>query len=171
VANGCFTHLISALAHDEEVIDELFWLGFGMVAVDAIRDLGDAEGPFADVEVRRAGVNDLEAVVSLIHEYGRYMAESPTFEALVDKSDAEFQKATLSEPSSVTWLSLHEGEAVACMRIGPSQEDASYVILDEKTASITMAFTKEHLRGRGIGATKDAPLISSRRTCWAAPSG
>jgi len=39
------------------------------------------------------------------------------------------------------------------MRIGPSQEDASYVILDEKTASITMAFTKEHLRGRGIGAT------------------
>jgi len=81
VANGCFTHLISALAHDEEVIDELFWLGFGMVAVDAIRDLGDAEGPFADVEVRRAGVNDLEAVVSLIHEYGRYMAESPTFEA------------------------------------------------------------------------------------------
>jgi GNAT superfamily N-acetyltransferase len=166
VANGCFTHLISVLAHDEEIIDELFWLGFGMAAVDAIRDLGDAEGPFADVEVRRAGVNELEAVVSLGHEYGRYMTESPTFMALVEKSDTEFQKATLSEPSSATWLALYEGEAVSYMRVGPSHEDASYVIQDEKTASITKAFTKEHVRGRGIGAT-----LLKRSLDWAKSGG
>jgi GNAT superfamily N-acetyltransferase len=152
VANGCFTHLISALAHDEEIKGELFWLGFGMVAVDAMRDLGDVEGPFADVEIRRAGIRDLEVAESLSHEQERYMAASPTLMALVEKSRGEFHKETLSNPAQATWLASYKGEVVSRMRIGPCTQDAAYIITDERTASITAAFTKEDFRAKGISA-------------------
>ncbi|UCE28318.1 MAG: GNAT family N-acetyltransferase [Candidatus Coatesbacteria bacterium] len=153
VANGCFTHLISTLAHDEDVLDELFWLGFGMVAVDAMRGLGDVEGPFADVEIRRAAIRDLEVAESLSHEQERYMATSPILMALVEKSRGEFHKEILSNPAQATWLASYKGEVVSGMRIGPSTQDAAYIITDERTASITAAFTKEHVRCKGIGAT------------------
>jgi len=153
VRDGCFTHLAGALARDKEIIDALFWLGFGLAAVDAMRDLGDVEGPFADVEIRRADVRDLEVAESLSHDQERYMASSPTLMALLEKSSAEFHKETLSDPARATWLASYEGEVVSRMLIGPSHEDAAYVISDEETASITAAFTKGHVRGQGIGAS------------------
>lgn len=166
VTNGCFTHLVSALAHDKEIIDELFWLGFGMVAVDAMRDLGDVEGPFAEVEIRRAGIRDLEVAVSLSHEQERYMATSPTLMALVEEPGPEPHKKTLSDPAQATWLASYQGEVVSRMRIGPSYENAAYVIVDDKTASITAAFTKEHVRGQGIGAS-----LLKRSVDWAKAEG
>lgn len=153
VANGCFTHLISVLVHDKEIIDELFWLGFGMAAVDAMRDLGDVEGPFADVEIRRASIRDLEVAESLFHEQERYMATSPTLMALVEESSREFHKEILSNPAQATWLASYKGEVISRMLIGPCTQDAAYIITDERTASITAAFTKEHMRDKGIGTT------------------
>jgi hypothetical protein len=38
VADGCFTHVITLLAHDRETIDTWHWLGFG-------KNWGDEDGP------------------------------------------------------------------------------------------------------------------------------
>lgn len=53
VANRCNTHLITHFAHDGEIIETFSWLGFGMAAVDAVRDLSPLKGMNYDVELKR----------------------------------------------------------------------------------------------------------------------
>ncbi len=168
VAKGCFTHLVTVLAHDREMIDTLFWLGFGVVAVDALRGLHNVnEGrPSPDVEIRRAGLDDLELVTSLSAEYQRYMAESPIYLAPEARAEKEYHEKWLSNPSNALWLASYEGEVVSYMKIGPFSEDAAYIISDEKTASITGAYTKEHLRGKGIGTA-----LLNESLSWARSKG
>jgi GNAT superfamily N-acetyltransferase len=168
IANGCFIHLVTVLAHDQEMIDSLFWLGFGMVAVDALRDLHNVhEGrPSTEVEIRRADLDDLELVMSLNAEYQRYMAGSPIYLALVNRSEKGYHEKWLSNPSNALWLASYEGEIVSYMKIGPFSEDAAYVISDEKTASITGAYTKENHRGKGIGTT-----LLNQSLSWARSEG
>ncbi len=149
VVNGYFTHMISVLAHDEEIIDTLFWLGFGMVAVDAMRDLRNIQGPVADVEIQLATLDDLDVVVSLNHELARYLTGPPIFMAMTEKRSKEYHEKWLSKPSHLLWLASCEGQVVSYMRICPLNEDS--VITDEKTAWIEGAYTKEHMRGKGIG--------------------
>lgn len=166
VADGCFTHLVGVLAHDRQIIDALFWLGFGMAAVDAMRDLGDVEGPFADVEIHRAGVDDIDIVLSLSHDQERYMTTSPTFMALTDLFCKETCQKMLQNPSVASWLASYNRDAVSRLQIGPSHQGAAYVISDEKTASITAAFTKEHVREQGIGAS-----LLKHSLAWAKSAG
>jgi len=154
-ANGCFTHLVTVLAHDREIIDSLFWLGFGMAAVDALRGLHrvQEDRSSTDVEIRRADLADLELVTTLSAEYERYMAGSPVYLALTQKEGEDYHGKWLSNPSNALWLASYKGEAVSYLGIWPFSEDAAYIISDEKTASIRGAYTKEHLRGKGRGTT------------------
>lgn len=155
IANGCFTHLITVLAHDQEIIDSLFWLGFGMAAVDALRDLHSVREakPSIDIEVRRADLEDLDLVTSLSVEYQRYMAGPPIYMALPAIERREYHEKWLSNPSNALWLASYEEKVVSYLGVGSFSEDAAYIISDEKTASIAGAYTKEQLRGRGIGTT------------------
>ena len=168
VADGCFTHLVTVLAHDREMIDSLFWLGFGMVAVDALRGLHNVNegGSSPDVEIRRAGLDDLELVTSLSAEFQRYMAGSPIYLAPTSRAEKEYHEKWLSNPSNALWLASQEGEEISYMKIGPFSEDAAYIISDEKTASITGAYTREHLRGKGIGTA-----LLNQSLSWARSKG
>ncbi len=168
VADGCLTHLVTVLAHDQELADSLFWLGFGMVAVDALRDLHNVnEGkPSPDVQIRRASLDDTELAISLSAEYQRYMAESPIYLASANSAENGYHERWLSNPLYALWLASHEGEVVAYMKIGPFSEDAAYIISDKKTASITGAYTKEHHRGKGIGTT-----LLNHSLSWARSKG
>lgn len=149
VANGYFTHLISVLTHDEEIVDTLFWLGFGMAAVDAMRDVRNIKSPFADVEIRLATLDDLDMVVSLSHELARYMTGPPIFMAMTEKTGREFHEKWLLKPLHSRWLASCKGKVVSNMKICPVNED--FYITDEKTIWVKGAFTKEHMRGKGIG--------------------
>lgn len=149
IANGCFTHLITALAHDKEVIDTLFWFGFGMAVVDTMRDSGNIQCPVIDVEIRLATLDDLDVIVSLDHELARYLAGPPIFLAMTEKRSKEYHEKWLSDPLHSMWLALDHGQAVAYMKICPINED--YLITDEKTVWIQGAYTKENMRGKGIG--------------------
>ena len=44
VADGYHSHLISIMANDRDGIDGWHWLGFGMAAADAVRDLQPVPG-------------------------------------------------------------------------------------------------------------------------------
>lgn len=166
VRNGCYTHLVSTLAHDEGIVVALFWLGFGLAAVDAMRDLGDVEGPLADVDIRRADGDDVDIVLPLEHAQERYMATSPIFMPLVELSNKGECRASLSDPRVATWVASDHGKAVSRMRIGPASEDAAFIITDERTASITAAFTEEAVRAQGISAA-----LLRRSLAWAKAEG
>lgn len=67
VTNRCNTHLITHFAHDGEIIETFSWFGFGMAAIDALRDLSPLKDMNSDVEIKKATIDDLESVTSLSH--------------------------------------------------------------------------------------------------------
>jgi GNAT superfamily N-acetyltransferase len=166
VANGCFVHLVSSFANDHEAIAGWPWLGFGMIAADAVRDLNPVSGPVADIDVRRAGLEDVEPAMVLSEALQRYMAEAPTFLAYNEKFDRAFHKDWLAEPANALWLAWDGDEAVACLGHGAANPDACDIIHDHKTTSITRAFTKEGVRGGGI-----ATALLNRALEWARTEG
>jgi GNAT superfamily N-acetyltransferase len=166
-ATGYATHLVSTLASDTGAITGWPWMGFGMVAADAVRDLSPVQGTdAAGVSIRRAGIEDLEEFMDLEGALARYLADAPTF--LVGASaDSEAEAASLLEdPEKVVWLATQEGRPIAYLLIGPASEDASTIIYDEGTCSITGAYTRPEARGSGA-----ATALLNRALAWAREEG
>ena len=166
VDDGCFVHLISALANDRAGIDGWQWLGFGLIAADAVRDLEPAPDTSADVDVRRGRLEDIEQAMALDDALQRHMAAAPTFLPYVDMHGREYHQEWLEDPANALWLARRGAEAVAYMRLGPASTDACTIIHAETTTSIVGAFTQEHARGRGI-----ATALLNRSLEWARSEG
>ena len=165
-ADGYFTHLIGMLVNDRDGIDGWHWLGFGMIAADAVRDLQPSQGCDADVDIRCVCLQDLEQVMMLGEALQRHLAASPTFLADTEERDRGYYEEWLQDPDKAIWLAYHGTEAVAYIRLGPASEDASTIIYDEKTTSILGAFTRKKARGRGI-----ATALLNRSLEWARAAG
>jgi GNAT superfamily N-acetyltransferase len=166
VADGYFTHLVSLLANDHEAVDGWHWLGFGMVAADALRNLDPVSGGGARVDVRRARLEDVEQVMALDGALWRHVAAAPTFLVDTEERDRGTYEAWLQDPEKALWLAYRDGEPVAYMGLGPASDDASTIIRDEKTASVSGAFTREGTRGIGV-----ATALLSRGLAWARAQG
>jgi GNAT superfamily N-acetyltransferase len=151
VADGCFTHVITLLAHDREAVDAWHWLGFGLTSVDAIRDLTPVQGTVADIEIRRAGSEDIEQAMALNRALERHLATAPIFLVSEETLEKEFHEQWLADSAHALWLAYRGREVVACIGLEPSNPKACYIIRDEKTISITSAFTEESERNKGIG--------------------
>jgi GNAT superfamily N-acetyltransferase len=150
VADGCFTHVITLLAHDRGAIDAWYWLGFGLAAVDAIRDLTPLQAAIANIEIHRAGPEDIEEAIMLDQALQRHLATAPIFLVPEETLEKEFHEQWLADSAHALWLAYRVGEVVACMGLEPSNPKACYIIRDEKTTSITSAFTEESERNKGI---------------------
>jgi GNAT superfamily N-acetyltransferase len=165
VADGYLAHVIGTLAHDSDLLEMWHWLGLGMLAADAVRDLSPPTGPTAEVEVRRADQQDAEVCTALEAALQRHLASSPTY--LVTEGGDSFSHARwLADPAHALWLAYQDGEAVAHLRIEPANEDACTLIQDPATASITGAYTMPHARGAGVGSA-----LLDRALAWARAEG
>ncbi len=162
VADGCHTHVVSMLGNDGEGIEGWQWLGFGLAAVDGLRELKPVGGATAEVEVRRASVEDVEEAMMFDKALNQHMAAAPTF-WMHESQDYE---QWLRKSANVLWLAYLGGEAVGCMGLEPGHEDGCQIVQDEKTVSIASAFTKEGMRGRGI-----ATALLNRSLEWAQIEG
>jgi len=162
VADGCFTHLVTMLAHDREGIESWHWLGFGLAAVDSLRELKPVRDGAAKVELRRASVEDVAEVAAFGEALNRHVAAPPTFWI----HESEDYEKWLEQAENVLWLAYEGEEVVGCIGLGPANPDACAIIQDEKTASIVSAYVKEHARGRGI-----ATALLNRSLEWARTEG
>ena len=157
VADGCFLHVITLLAHDRQAIDAWYWLGFGLTTVDAIRDLTPVQETGTDVVIRRAGLEDIEQAMALSQALEQHLAAAPIFVIeehasliLSNIGGDEGGKQWLANSANALWLAYRDGEVVAGMGLEPPNPEACYIIRDEKTTSITSAFTRESERNKGI---------------------
>lgn len=150
VGAGYCTHLLSIMTSDAEGIEGWRWLGFGLLAVDGVRDLAPVPGATGGVKVRQAGLDDLQQVSTLMGELRQYMAEPPTFLHQEDAIGAEEDEEWLADPARAIWLAYQGTGAVACMVQGPANPKASVLIDDSGTTSIVGAYTREAARSGGI---------------------
>lgn len=162
VADGCFVHAISMLGHDRQGIEGWHWLGFGLAAIDALRDLTPVEGAGATAQLRQAGAEDAAAAVPLFRGLERHLAGAPAFWIHKLQEPREW----LSRPGRALWLAYDQGMAVGCLGAGPDYEGGCQVLQDEGTVSVELAFTHEAARGRGIGST-----LLNQALAWAREKG
>jgi len=154
VADGYFAHAVTLLAHEREVMNAWFSLGFGMVEVDAVRDVSPVEGGKTEVEIRRAGLEDIDIVLTLRVALRRHLAEAPIFIPLVTQGGRKFYEEWLPDSTNALWLAYRDRDAVAFMELTPSSRLGVVMpVHNENTATVTGAFTKEDLRQCGIGTT------------------
>ncbi len=166
VGDGWPTHLMSVLVTDHEEIESWHWLGFGMIAADAVRELRRVPEESVPVEIRRAGPHDIEPVLRLAEAMVQHTAGSPTFLLRQESRERRHYVEWLADPGKALFLADCGGEDVAFMKIGPASRDACTIIRDETTASVVGAFTVEERRGEGI-----ATVLLNRALGWAGANG
>jgi len=164
IADQYTAHYISLFPDDVRALRTWHWLGFGMIAVDAMRSLDPIQNFDVDAEIRRAEPQDLESVMKLHEALRLYSLGSPIF-LPTEKRDRNYYKECLQNPNKVIWLAYRDEEPVAFLSLGPADDDVSTIIVDEKTTSIYEAFTKENVRGGGVGtALLDHALKSAQES-------
>ena len=165
VADDRRSHFVSLLPDDAAGREALGWLGFGVTNVDGLRDVAPL-GPMTlrGVNVVRAGPADLDAVAALQEGLRTHLATTPLFMSF-PATDRDALAAQLADPTIAVLLATDDRGPVAFIRVGPHSTDASTIIRDEGTASITGAFTRADRRGQGMARVLlDAVLAWARES-------
>jgi GNAT superfamily N-acetyltransferase len=170
-AEGYTMHMVNILAHDQASLAQWPWLGFGMLAGDGVRDLcplntHPADSRNTEIDIRRAGPEDLTRVVALTRALHQHLMASPTFLSNWGPPDRVAYITYLQDPAHAVWLAWRDGEAIAYLHAGPANDEASTIIYDEGTCSIMGAYTQETVRGAGIGTA-----LLERALAWAKDAG
>lgn len=165
VGSGCLAHYVSLLPSDRGALAALHGLGFGMLAIDALRGLDALPEARADVDIRRAEMEDLDAVLALDEGLWEHMRSTPSFQPVERRGRSHFAK-WLENPERVIWLAGWKGEPVAFMSLGPANEDVCTIIRDSGTTSIYSAYTRAGARCRGI-----ATALLAHALRWARSAG
>ncbi len=150
LAHGCFSHGVTLFAHEREAIDAWFSLGFGLTVIDALRDASSVQRSVADIEIRRATPEDVDLVTPLELALRRHLARSPIFIPLIIDEGRKNPEHWLPDSANALWLAFQDDNVVAFMRLEPAGFEVM-PISEKTTVAITRAFTKENVRGQGIG--------------------
>jgi GNAT superfamily N-acetyltransferase len=159
IADGCAVHAVTLMTHNREGIEGWQWLGFGLAAVDGVRDLTPVPGVPTNLDVRQAGLQDAGELTSLGRALEQHMAAPPVFWIHETQDFVEW----LQQPEHVAWLAYDGEEAVGCLGLELGHGDECEIVQDEDTARISMAYTRRGARCRGIGtALLDQALAWAR---------
>ncbi|MBN1659178.1 MAG: GNAT family N-acetyltransferase [Anaerolineae bacterium] len=166
LAGGYIQHALTLFAHDRPAIEAWHWLGFGLAAADGVRSLHPVPVDAPGVTVRRAALDDVDAVAALLAGLRRHLASSPTF-LIQDQEDVHTQsEAWLADPDITLWLAHRDSTPVGFLVSGPASDNASTIIVDPGTCSITGAYTLPEARGRDVGTA-----LLDRALAWARDAG
>lgn len=147
---GCQVHALTLLANDKAAERFWFWNGFGMLVVDAIRGVHPVGASVPKkLDIRRAEMEDAEAIAALEVEHWGHYAQPPTLMAPQTPEDAAAYRNFLNNPHNSVWLALDRGKAVAYMRFEAQSFGAAEIVRSKKTTAITAAYTQPAYRGRG----------------------
>ena len=155
VSDGCFTHAVTFFASDTTLRDLLYWSGFGLFVVDAIRainqdDLNNIDEPGSEIVIRNANDNDLGELARLDNELVTYLSRSPTFLFAERNDEPETAKAFLDE-NSISVVAERDHRVLACIRGTSQKENSCTIVRDTNIMGIDFAYTDPGVRGTGIG--------------------
>jgi GNAT superfamily N-acetyltransferase len=150
---------------------EVAWaaLGFGRINVVAVRDLAPTGRPAGSgVEVRLAGLDDLDDVDRLVDEEAVFHAGSPIFRPYVRAQTVEAVRAELADQLAgdehAFLLARHGGRDVGVLSIGPGLGSPLYI--PDGGAYIAATAVLPEARGSGVGAA-----LADAAFAWAGDHG
>ena len=160
---GPVGHLVLQFPFDEDAIETWGRLGFGMAVGDGVRALDpdpdldsnslkqDTDDLRGDIVIRRATSIDREAIHALIQGLEAHLVAPPIYLRDHSFSTLEQVDEKLADRSQAVFVALCDEEAVGYLEIGPASNNASTIIRDPGTASITGAYTCPSFRRRNLG--------------------
>jgi len=166
VAEGCLSHLITVLANDRAVTEGWFWLGFGMIAVDAVRDSRPPPPAGAEIDIRLASPADAGRIAKFATAIRRHMEAAPVFVPFAGAVSEQDVRGWLADPGQAVFIACRDGKPAGCIHIQPANPSAAWAIQDTGTASIKGAFTRPQCRGVGVATT-----LLARAVRWADDNG
>lgn len=166
VADGRAVHGISLFADDAPASEALRWLGFGLAAADAVRDLAPPPLQPPALRITRAGPADLDQLAALDDGLHRHLMAPPVLLHLAEPGDHSELAADLADPAFAFMTAWEGDEALAFIKFGPATDSACAIIVDPGTSSITGAFTRPDMRGGGVAAA-----LLARGLAWAREAG
>jgi GNAT superfamily N-acetyltransferase len=170
VERGHLKHVVMTFADEHDILDTWFSMGFGMTNIDTLRDVSALPGPVDDVEMRPAGPGDFDTLMKFRDSLCVHLTSTPVFQFIPsearEKSAEEFRKQ-LVDGNLAVWLACENGKVTGCMRVIPSSQcDFRMPTVDKSICGISMAFTEEADRLRGVGTA-----LLDRVLKWAREKG
>jgi GNAT superfamily N-acetyltransferase len=146
----CHLHLIGHFAHDSWLQETLYHLGFGALIAERLRDcsgIGEQQQRMIRAE------QDLSKFVDLHLEHILYYPKSPIFILRsTDRSEALADLETHAARGDVFFVYYEQSQPCAYLIIGKSTTGREGFLLQQtNTAQIKSAYTRQNLRGKGVG--------------------
>jgi len=171
VARGRDAHYALVPATDPELVDAWFRLSFGAQHAAAIQETPESlDSPPANVVVRRAVAEDLDAATALDLELPRHQDRSPVFSrmpaptGITDEDRAEFL-SDVNDPEIGLFVAEMDDKLVGELLMVPVERSSMHVGLarPERAAFLGFAATLPEARGSGAGlALTNAGLAWAR---------
>jgi GNAT superfamily N-acetyltransferase len=156
---------VTLFSYEREAHDAWVSLGFGMLGIDALCDLGPLPGAGADVEIERMGPDEIGLVELLELGLHRHLASSPSLIPLLIAGGRTAREEWLAQPDRALWIATQAREASAWLCVQPSKATV-LPVESQTTAACTGAYTVPAARGSGMGSA-----LLEHALAWAREQG
>ncbi len=155
---GCFSHYAVVSPADPALLHAWHSLTFGIQQVYALRPLDDLDGGNvalpSGVEIRRAKPDDRALLADFSDIIWRHQVQGPVWGMTLPEDVAEMREGwaeLLDEPDWTVWLAFLDGQPVGIQGYHPEAESDDDMLVGEGCAALSVAGTREAVRGLGIG--------------------
>jgi GNAT superfamily N-acetyltransferase len=157
VSHGVFDQYVMALAHDRNLVDTWFSLGFAQQQGHGILSLTDyatTELTPEGITIRQIQPGDETILKELSSTIAEYQTHSPVFAPAPPEYLLELQEGfseLLQDDDCTMWLAERDGEVLAFQGYFTVTADPTIMINPENCVELSIAGTKMEARGTGLG--------------------
>lgn len=159
ITAGYLCHYVQVGATDVSTEEDWHALGFGREVVTAIRPTGPLASTGRSCAIRRAGPEDLDAVVGFVAGLHRFEAAAPTWRPHLPETEPEIravQARMLHDAACACWIACQGGQPLAMQTFQPPPPYLSPMIVPD--ASVYLPTARLHGAGReGYGHRHEPP--------------
>jgi GNAT superfamily N-acetyltransferase len=173
VQEGRIAHYAVVPAHDAQVLDAWYRLGFGQQHVHAIREIpADPLPPSGRVTVRRARREDIAALAALDLVLPQHQGSSPVFSAGPDvptlaEAQAEWEE-DFDDEAFTTFVAEYDGSVIGSAVGCPLEKSSTHAGLSRPEEAAFLAFAAVFPGYQGLGAGR---ALGNAVIWWGAEAG
>ncbi len=145
VKNGVHLHLIGHFAHDAELKETLFQIGFGGLVVERLREPSSINPEMVNPSIKE--IQDMNKLIDLHIEHIRYYPNSPIFlSRSIDQAAALADLKTHQQQGDVVSVFYKNNRPCGYLIIGEVNQDGEgFLLRSTNTAQIKSAYVRPEI--------------------------